>query len=228
MHALPALSDSPRTLSLNDLCLTNSLLFPCPSHTHLITISFTHGFHFLTSSPIQSLGGGGHSPPPLPAIPPLLPPLPPSILCSLSFWPFPFSHLRLSPLLARDELHRMLNEDELRDSILLVFANKQDLPNAMSAAEMTDKLGLHGLRHRQWYVRAHACTVHISYVLPCAVFVQRIHVFTTYSRGQSWWCVTCVPFPDFFKSSIILLMREYNRVCQWHLHTRYPILRTIR
>eukprot|EP01083_Nonionella_stella_P116475 346112_1 len=42
---------------------------------------------------------------------------------------------------ARDELHRMLNEDELRDSVLLVFANKQDLPNAMSAAEMTDKLG---------------------------------------------------------------------------------------
>lgn len=60
-------------------------------------------------------------------------------------------HLSHSPTTtARDELHRMLNEDELRDSILLVFANKQDLPNAMSAAEMTDKLGLHGLRHRQW------------------------------------------------------------------------------
>ena len=26
---------------------------------------------------------------------------------------------------ARDELNRMLNEDELRDAILLVFANKQ-------------------------------------------------------------------------------------------------------
>jgi len=39
---------------------------------------------------------------------------------------------------ARDELHRMLNEDELRESILLVFANKQDLPNAMPAAEVTD------------------------------------------------------------------------------------------
>ncbi|GLE07544.1 hypothetical protein PINS_up018097 [Pythium insidiosum] len=48
----------------------------------------------------------------------------------------------------------MLNEDELRDSVLLVFANKQDLPNAMSAAEMTDKLGLHGLRHRQWFIQA--------------------------------------------------------------------------
>jgi ADP-ribosylation factor protein 1 len=59
---------------------------------------------------------------------------------------------------SRDELHRMLNEDELRDSILLVFANKQDLPNAMSAAEMTDKLGLHGLRHRQWYIQACCAT----------------------------------------------------------------------
>ncbi|VAH08622.1 unnamed protein product [Triticum turgidum subsp. durum] len=46
---------------------------------------------------------------------------------------------------ARDELHRMLNEDELRDAVLLVFANKQDLPNAMNAAEITDKLGLHSL-----------------------------------------------------------------------------------
>src|ERR1700759_3214934 len=28
----------------------------------------------------------------------------------------------------REELQRMLNEDELRDALLLVFANKQDLP----------------------------------------------------------------------------------------------------
>jgi len=57
---------------------------------------------------------------------------------------------------ARDELHRMLNEDELRDAALLVFANKQDLPNAMSAAEVTEKLGLHSLRQRRWYLQA-AC-----------------------------------------------------------------------
>jgi len=59
---------------------------------------------------------------------------------------------------ARDEMHRMLNEDELRNSILLVFANKQDLPNAMTAAEMTDKLGLNSLRHRQWYIQACCAT----------------------------------------------------------------------
>ena len=49
---------------------------------------------------------------------------------------------------AREELHKMINEDELRDAVILVFANKQDLPNAMSAAEVTDKLGLHSLRSR--------------------------------------------------------------------------------
>jgi hypothetical protein len=47
----------------------------------------------------------------------------------------------------------MLNEDELRDALLLVFANKQDLPNAMNASEITDKLGLQGLRQRTWYIQ---------------------------------------------------------------------------
>uniref|UniRef100_A0A915NDM6 Amidase domain-containing protein n=1 Tax=Meloidogyne javanica TaxID=6303 RepID=A0A915NDM6_MELJA len=59
---------------------------------------------------------------------------------------------------AREELMRMLSEDELRDSVLLVFANKQDLPNAMNAAELTDKLGLHTLRNRNWYIQATCAT----------------------------------------------------------------------
>ena len=59
---------------------------------------------------------------------------------------------------ARDELHRMLNEDELREAVLLVFANKQDLPNAMNAAEITDKLGLHSLRQRNWYIQSTCAT----------------------------------------------------------------------
>jgi len=59
---------------------------------------------------------------------------------------------------AREELQRMLNEDELRDALLLVFANKQDLPNAMNASEITDKLGLQGLRQRTWYIQAACAT----------------------------------------------------------------------
>lgn len=46
-------------------------------------------------------------------------------------------------------------QDELREAVLLVFANKQDLPNAMPAAEITDKLGLHSLRQRHWYGIVH-------------------------------------------------------------------------
>ncbi len=45
-------------------------------------------------------------------------------------------------------LRLQLQEDELRDAVLLIFANKQDLPNAMSAAELTDKLHLNQLRNR--------------------------------------------------------------------------------
>uniref|UniRef100_A0A8D2FM58 ADP-ribosylation factor 1 n=2 Tax=Theropithecus gelada TaxID=9565 RepID=A0A8D2FM58_THEGE len=59
---------------------------------------------------------------------------------------------------AREELMRMLAEDELRDAVLLVFANKQDLPNAMNVAEITDKLGLHSLCHRNWYIQATCAT----------------------------------------------------------------------
>jgi len=59
---------------------------------------------------------------------------------------------------AREELDKMLNEDELRDAVLLVFANKQDLPNAMSVAELTDKLGLHNMRNRKWYIQAACAT----------------------------------------------------------------------
>uniref|UniRef100_A0A672PGD7 ADP-ribosylation factor n=1 Tax=Sinocyclocheilus grahami TaxID=75366 RepID=A0A672PGD7_SINGR len=57
-----------------------------------------------------------------------------------------------------EELSKMLQEDELRDAVLLVFANKQDLPNAMAVSELTDKLGLQSLRSRTWYVQATCAT----------------------------------------------------------------------
>ena len=55
---------------------------------------------------------------------------------------------------ARAELERMLSEEELRSAVLLVLANKQDLPKAMPVAEVTEKLGLHKLAQRQWYIQA--------------------------------------------------------------------------
>ncbi|XP_071781254.1 ADP-ribosylation factor 4-like [Centroberyx gerrardi] len=54
---------------------------------------------------------------------------------------------------ASDELHMMLEEDELRGVSLLVLANKQDLPRAMSVSDITEALGLSGLSN-PWFVQA--------------------------------------------------------------------------
>ncbi|XP_072175890.1 ADP-ribosylation factor 3-like [Diadema setosum] len=59
---------------------------------------------------------------------------------------------------AKEELHRMLSEDELREAAVLVMANKQDLPNACSVQDVTDKLGLSSLRGRKWYIQSTCAT----------------------------------------------------------------------
>ena len=79
---------------------------------------------------------------------------------------------------ARQELHRIINDREMRDAIILIFANKQDLPegellldlqvgeistkaegrkdrnivkfSAMKPHEIQEKLGLTRLRDRNW------------------------------------------------------------------------------
>lgn len=79
---------------------------------------------------------------------------------------------------ARDELMRMLAEDELREAVLLIFANKQDLPNAMNAAEITDKLGLQSLRNRTWYIQVRH-SLFYWLILTClnACCLQGLHIY---------------------------------------------------
>jgi len=59
---------------------------------------------------------------------------------------------------ARQELHRIINDREMRDAIILIFANKQDLPEAMKPHEIQEKLGLTRLRDRNWYVQPACAT----------------------------------------------------------------------
>eukprot|EP00930_Biecheleria_cincta_P061304 TRINITY_DN4687_c0_g2_i1.p1 TRINITY_DN4687_c0_g2~~TRINITY_DN4687_c0_g2_i1.p1 ORF type:complete len:177 (-),score=23.10 TRINITY_DN4687_c0_g2_i1:385-891(-) len=59
---------------------------------------------------------------------------------------------------ARDELAKLLGEEELSAVALLVLANKQDLPHAMTGAEVTETLGLHNLRNRRWFVQLACAT----------------------------------------------------------------------
>ncbi len=53
---------------------------------------------------------------------------------------------------AKTELQQLLQEEELKGVILLVFANKMDLPNALNAAEVSTGLGLVDIRDRQFAI----------------------------------------------------------------------------
>jgi len=50
------------------------------------------------------------------------------------------------------ELAQLLEEEKLAGVPLLIFANKQDLLNALSPAEITAGLNLHAIRDRQWQI----------------------------------------------------------------------------
>ncbi|CAL4081916.1 unnamed protein product [Meganyctiphanes norvegica] len=54
---------------------------------------------------------------------------------------------------AREELHYLVNSEDLRDCPLLVLANKQDLPNAVTINKMSDELQLRD-QAKNWYVQA--------------------------------------------------------------------------
>ncbi|KAF7700744.1 hypothetical protein HF521_001909 [Silurus meridionalis] len=55
---------------------------------------------------------------------------------------------------AHSELAKLLTEKELRDALLLIFANKQDVPGAVSVEEMTELLSLHKLCcGRSWHIQ---------------------------------------------------------------------------
>lgn len=52
---------------------------------------------------------------------------------------------------AKEVLHQLLrDEPALQNSVLLVFANKQDLPDAASAADLVEVLELGKFQHRTW------------------------------------------------------------------------------
>ena len=52
----------------------------------------------------------------------------------------------------------LLEEDELKNASLLIYANKQDLPMALNSAEIIEKLGLHTLKKDDWFVQSTCAT----------------------------------------------------------------------
>merc|ERR1712157_351935 len=52
----------------------------------------------------------------------------------------------------KDEFHAILEEDELKEALLLVFANKQDLPGALDEAKIAQALDLGKIKSRKWTI----------------------------------------------------------------------------
>jgi signal recognition particle receptor subunit beta len=59
---------------------------------------------------------------------------------------------------AKDELWKVLESPELSNAILLVFANKQDLQNAMTADEVSRALELTQIGSHTWHVQPATAT----------------------------------------------------------------------
>ena len=94
----------------------------------------------------------------------------------------------------------MLNEDELKDAGLLVFANKQDQPGAKGAGEISEALQLGELRDRNWSIVA------------CSAVDGR-----GVDEGMDWLVVSIVVGPNFLGS----LHADHNTAnCQRKFMTR--------
>uniref|UniRef100_A0A7S4MDR5 Uncharacterized protein n=1 Tax=Vannella robusta TaxID=1487602 RepID=A0A7S4MDR5_9EUKA len=54
--------------------------------------------------------------------------------------------------ISKEELVSMMEEEELKNAALLVLANKQDLPGALDAEQVSEALGLSSLKDREWQI----------------------------------------------------------------------------
>eukprot|EP00005_Dracoamoeba_jomungandri_P002152 CAMPEP_0174255946 /NCGR_PEP_ID=MMETSP0439-20130205/5229_1 /TAXON_ID=0 /ORGANISM="Stereomyxa ramosa, Strain Chinc5" /LENGTH=181 /DNA_ID=CAMNT_0015338341 /DNA_START=99 /DNA_END=644 /DNA_ORIENTATION=- len=56
---------------------------------------------------------------------------------------------------AKDELHKLMNQEDTKGAPLLILANKQDLPEALGIGEITEKLKLTSLDSSvNWYIQS--------------------------------------------------------------------------
>lgn len=65
---------------------------------------------------------------------------------------------------ACEELHRMTNEEELKNLPVLIFANKQDLPHCLTLDELKEKLNLSKFDEikRKWHLQSTVATENIG------------------------------------------------------------------
>ncbi|CDW84081.1 arf-like gtpase [Stylonychia lemnae] len=56
-------------------------------------------------------------------------------------------------LVSKMEFFNLLIHNDLKDAVILVFANKIDLPTAMNAAQITELFSLHEIKNHEWFIQ---------------------------------------------------------------------------
>jgi small GTP-binding protein len=54
---------------------------------------------------------------------------------------------------ASEELHKLLNEDELSNIPVLIYANKQDNPNSLNASQLADAFNMYQIKSHKWFIQ---------------------------------------------------------------------------
>jgi hypothetical protein len=83
---------------------------------------------------------------------------------------------------AKDELWKTIKDDQIVGVPLLVFANKQDLPNSLKVSEIVDRLGLNDIKGRPW--RAFPCSSPFEY---CASFSPSFRHTSLFISHWRWY-----------------------------------------
>ena len=54
---------------------------------------------------------------------------------------------------SKEEFYKLLKNEELKSAIILIFANKQDLPNAKSEMELIQFYGFDKIKNHNWHIQ---------------------------------------------------------------------------
>ena len=58
-----------------------------------------------------------------------------------------------SELLSKMELFNLLINEDLKNAVFLIMANKQDVKEAMTVAEISEKLCLTEIKNQEWHIQ---------------------------------------------------------------------------
>ena len=56
-------------------------------------------------------------------------------------------------LISKMEFFNLLYHNDLKDAVILVLANKLDLPSARDPGEVSELFGLHDIKEHEWHVQ---------------------------------------------------------------------------